>query len=142
MIVNTAYMYMGKISAPANPVIFDKQVYNYQYVANGVAANGNGFWFNKNGDITFINMDLTDFSSVTVTAVHNGRLSQTLRISILKADGTESPSTDLTYSSGSIAGTKTWAIPDGYKLKNAKLKLQAIIDHVEVHVNAISAILS
>lgn len=139
MIVNTAYMYMGKGSEPANPTIFNGKVYNYQYEANGVTENVNGFLFSSTGDITFLNMDLTAFSTVTVSAFHRSSREQYLKISILKADGSESPEKTLTFPRDQTA-SRNWTIPDGYKLKNVKLKLQAVNNSSQV--TAKSAILS
>lgn len=125
MIVNPDYKYMRKSVEPANPVIFSGKSYNYEYAANNVSENVNGFLFESVSDITFLNMNLTEFSSIAVTAFHRSSLAQSLRISALKSDGSESPTSTLSFPRNQTS-TQSWTIPESFRIKNAKIKLQAV----------------
>lgn len=116
MIVNTAYPYMAK-SAPANPIIFDKNVINYSYQGSATLTP-QGFRFNSFNNVSFSAVDCTKRKSLTIVGEHSvAGLKLNLTITFTKNG--EQTGASATFPAGS--STQTAAIPEKYQTDNVTI---------------------
>ena len=121
MIVNPAYAYMGK-SAPANPVIFQRNEANYPYAGVNFEINKLGnFVLNGKSELVFSDLDLTNFTKLSVPGGHGHSTQLRMSAVFIDASGNTSPSVNKTYWDGS-ATTGVWDIPQQFRTKKCKVK--------------------
>ena len=121
MIVNPAYIYMGK-SAAANPVIFEKNVVNYPYSGTNYEISAGGqFVMKGKSELIFSDLDLTNFTELSVPGGHF--FSRELRMSAVFIDesGNISQSVEQRYQPSSTT-TGVWTIPQQFRTKKCKVK--------------------
>ena len=121
MIVNPSYAYMGK-AEPANPVIFQLNEINYPYTGVNFKLSSNGYFsLSGKSELVFSDLDLTNFTKLTVQGMHN--FSSTLQMTaiFIDASGNTSPGVTVNY----YAGQRTngvWNIPEQFRAKKCKVK--------------------
>ena len=116
MIVNSAYPYMEKI-APANPVIFEKNVVNYQYQGTAPLTQW-GFEFTSNKNVYFYNVNCKKRTSLSIVGNSNAiGFGQTLSVTFLKNN--EEAAFTATFTSGTSA--KSVAIPAKYQTNDVTI---------------------
>lgn len=121
MIVNPAYIYMGK-SAAANPVIFEQNVVNYPYSGTNYEISATGYFeMSGKSELIFSDLDLTNFTELSVPGNHS--FSRTLRMSVAFIDelGNISQSVEQRYQPSSTT-TNVWTIPQQFRTKKCKVK--------------------
>lgn len=120
MIVNTAYKYMGK-AEPANPVIFQKNEYNYPYSGSGYKIRDGYIQMSGAAQLEFSELNLTNFTKLTVQGMHNFTGSLQMKAVFIDASGNTSPAVSVTY----LPSQRTngvWNIPEQFRAKNCKVK--------------------
>lgn len=120
MLVNPAYIYMGK-AAPANPVIFQRNEVNYPYTGVNFEIAGGYFELNGKSELVFSDLDLTNFTKLSVPGSHS--FSRVLRMSAVFIDesGNISQSVEQRYQPSSTT-TGVWDIPQQFRTKKCKVK--------------------
>ena len=121
MIVNPAYMYMGK-TAKVNPIIFDQNGANYPYTGNNFEISSNGYFvMNGTSELVFSDLDLTKFATLSVPGRHN--YSRTLRMTAIFIDDSGNASQGVTVSyKANTTTTGVWEIPQQFRAKKCKVK--------------------
>lgn len=121
MIVNTAYPYMEKI-APANPVIFEKNVVNYSYQGSAQLQES-GFYFKRDSTLNLyvsfynVNCKKQKFLSIVGTSYASG-YGLILTVTFIK----NSEQTDSTVKFMSDTSTKSVEIPTKYQTSDVTIK--------------------
>lgn len=126
MIVNTAYIYMGRGGAPVNPNLWQDGVSNYPVVfTNGSSISSVGLSLPKDsGAATFSELRLTDFNSLTISRNPDEPLFSNLNITIefFNSEGQLIGTETATFSK--TVKTKTVNIPSSAKMQNAKIRMK------------------
>ena len=120
MIVNPSYAYMGK-AEPANPVIFQKNEYNYPYSGVNYEILSGVFSMRAVAELEFSDLDLTNFTKLSVDGGHNFSGTLQLTAIFIDASGNRSPAVTVNYyPSGTTTGV--WNIPEQFRAKKCKVK--------------------
>ena len=110
MIVNTAYPYMKKI-APANPIIFNGNVVNYNYEGSATLTSY-GFNFVSNNNVYFYNVNCKKRTSLAIVGESSAiGFSQQVTVTFLK----NGEQTSLAVYFTNVTSTKTVTIPAKYQ---------------------------
>lgn len=120
MIVNPSYAYMGK-AEPANPVIFQKNEFNYPYSGVRYEIVNGYFEMKPVAELEFSNLDLTSFTKLTVQGMHNYSGTLQMKAIFIDALGNISPGVTVNY----YAAQRTngvWNIPEQFRAKKCKVK--------------------
>ena len=121
MIVNPSYAYMGK-AEPANPVIFQKNEYNYPYSGvNYEIAAGGYFRMKAVAELEFSDLNLTNFTKLSVQGGHNYSGTLQMKAIFIDASGNSSPGVTVDYYNGQRT-TGVWNIPEQFRAKKCKVK--------------------
>lgn len=120
MIVNPSYAYMGK-AEPANPVIFQKNEYNYPYSGISYEIVNGYFEMKAKAELEFSKLDLTSFTRLSVQGMHNYSGTLTMKAIFIDASGNSSPGVTVNYFPGQRT-TGVWDIPQQFRAKNCKVK--------------------
>ena len=116
MIVNTAYAFMAK-SAPANPIIFDKNVINYRYKGSA-NPTPQGFRFNSFNNVSFSAVDCTKRKSLTIVGEHS-LAGLKLNLTVTFNKNGEQTGASVQFPGGS--STHTVSIPEKYQTDNVSI---------------------
>lgn len=119
MIVNPSYAYMGK-AEPANPVIFQKNEFNYPYSGRYYEIINGKFSMGPVAELEFSKLDLTSFTKLSVQGWHNYSGTLTMKAIFIDAFGNSSPGVTVNYYSSTTIGV--WDIPQQFRAKNCKVK--------------------
>ena len=114
MIVNTAYPYMAK-SAPAEPIIFDKNVINYSYQGSATSTP-QGLRFNSFNNVTFYTLDCTKRKSLAIVGENSFG---GLRLTVTFTKNGEQSGAAVKFTEG--ISTQTVAIPEKYQTDNVNI---------------------
>ena len=120
MIVNPAYAYMGK-AEPANPVIFQKNEYNYPYSGVRYEIVNGYFEMGSVAELEFSNLDLTSFTKLSVQGMHNYNGTLRMKAIFIDASGNNSAGVTVNYYAGQRT-TGVWNIPEQFRAKKCKVK--------------------
>ena len=120
MIVNIAYPYMTK-SEPANPVIFQGNEVNYPYTGVNFEMHGRYITMNAKAELEFSDLDLTDFTKLSVQGMHNFSSGLEMSAVFIDASGNISPSVKQNYPAASRT-TRVWDIPQEFRTKKCRVK--------------------
>ncbi len=121
MIVNPAYAYMGK-AEPANPVIFQKNEYNYPYSGVRYEITAAGYIsMGPVAELEFSNLDLTNFTKLSVQGMHDFSGTLQMKAIFIDALGNSSPGVTVRYNPGQRT-TGVWNIPEQFRAKKCKVK--------------------
>lgn len=137
MIVNPSYAYMGK-AEPANPVIFQKNEYNYPYSGAGYKIRDGYIQMSGAAQLEFSDLDLTNFTKLTVQGMHNFTGALQMKAVFIDASGNTSPAVSVSYPP-SQRTNGVWNIPEQFRAKNCKVKFTT---NNNVALNLYFAILS
>ena len=120
MIVNPSYAYMGK-AKPANPVIFQKNEYNYPYSGVRYEIVNGYFEMGSVAELEFSDLDLTNFTKLTVQGMHDYSGTLQMKAIFIDASGKTSPAVSVMYYPGQRTNG-VWTIPEQFRAKKCKVK--------------------
>lgn len=120
MIVNPSYAYMGK-AEPANPVIFQKNEFNYPYSGVNYEIINGEFSMRAVAELEFSDLDLTSFTKLSVKGGHNYSSTLQMKAIFIDASGNRSPDVAVMYYPRTTT-TGVWNIPEQFRAKNCKVK--------------------
>lgn len=124
MIVNTAYMYMGKKGPSVNPNIWEGGTVNYPYNTTGYAefiASENRFVLGG-GESLVLTLPLKKFTKITFVANSVGGLTRDSTISVIK-NGVEGGKQ--LFKPSTYPGSVVFNIPAEYQEDNVQVKILA-----------------
>lgn len=117
MIVNPAYLYMGK-EEPANPIITDLGTINYPYTTDNVNIQPSSNGILLYGKITFSDLPFNQFVNVDITLKAAWRYGSDVTVGMM-IDGVESNTQKYTLYAGQSDTTFHYQIPEAHRKKNA-----------------------
>ena len=123
MIVNTAYIYMGRGGGvPGNPVIFSQNEINYKYTGRNFKITSDGYIeMDSNSELMFEKLDLTTFEQLAVKAQNGYPRTLSLTANVIDSSGNVSSDFKLEFL-GAQTRTKRFNIPPEFKKTNVKIK--------------------
>ena len=118
MIVNSAYMYMGKKGPTVNPNIWEDGIVNYQFSGSANwQSTKNRFQFYVGYNLNFV-LPLSGFTKLRFTANSSGSTDGSIRIYI-----TDDRTTMQAYVIPMIGTTLEFTIPEKYRKDNISVTL-------------------
>lgn len=120
MIVNTAYPFMTK-RAPANPIIFDRNVVNYTYQGSATLTQW-GFSFSSMNNVTFYGVNCRSRKTLNITG-ESSAIGFNLRLTVKFLKNGEQVSAGASFPNGTT--TQTVEVPEAYRTDGVTVILTA-----------------